>query len=321
MRTKDPQTDPGKASYRSGIAARLAGVPVNTLRIWERRYVVVGPRMSAGRQRLYSAADVRRLAIIKQLVDSGHPIGAVATLDNDALAAMRAETRALAQGAAREIRVALASPMLASDRFEASLAGGALRVVGRCANPAQAVEALAGTRADVVVIEWPTLSEAELERVAPIMAACSAQRAVVLYRYAPGALVRRLRRAGHAIARATTDAQEIEAICAGLVRGAPASAPPAEPAPPRFDEASLASFAGQSRAVECECPRHLVELVLSLGAFERYSAECASRNPADLALHLELGRAAGRARSIVEEALERVARAEGFAVPARRNAP
>ena len=47
--------------YRSGVAARLSGVPVDTLRIWERRYAVIGPPLSAGRQRLYSLADIRRL--------------------------------------------------------------------------------------------------------------------------------------------------------------------------------------------------------------------------------------------------------------------
>ena len=66
--------------HLSGVAARLSGVPVDTLRIWERRYSVIGPRLSAGRQRLYSLADIRRLTTIKQLVDLGHPIGTIASL-------------------------------------------------------------------------------------------------------------------------------------------------------------------------------------------------------------------------------------------------
>ena len=69
--------------YRSGVAARLSGVPVDTLRIWERRYSVIGPQFSAGRQRLYSMADIRRLALIKQLVDMGHSIGTIASLGNE----------------------------------------------------------------------------------------------------------------------------------------------------------------------------------------------------------------------------------------------
>jgi hypothetical protein len=55
---------------------------------------------------------------------------------------------------------------------------------------------------------------------------------------------------------------------------------------------------------------------MNLASFERYSAQCASRSPADAVLHLELQRAAGLARSIMERALARVAIAEGFSMPA-----
>src|SRR5512139_565732 len=67
-------------TYRSGTAARLAGIPVETLRVWERRYGVVGPGLSASGHRLYATEDVSRLALIKQLVDLGSPIGSIATL-------------------------------------------------------------------------------------------------------------------------------------------------------------------------------------------------------------------------------------------------
>ena len=83
-------------AYRSGVAARLAGIPVETLRVWERRYGVVGPRLSPRGQRLYSSVEIRRLALIKQLVDMGHPIGAIAALPTDALNEMNANARTLA---------------------------------------------------------------------------------------------------------------------------------------------------------------------------------------------------------------------------------
>ena len=56
----------------------------------------------------------------------------------------------------------------------------------------------------------------------------------------------------------------------------------------------------------------LAELVLSLRAFEDYSAQCEDRNPADAALHRYLWRSAGQARALFEEAMERVADAEGI---------
>jgi hypothetical protein len=59
----------------------------------------------------------------------------------------------------------------------------------------------------------------------------------------------------------------------------------------------------------------LVDLLLSLGTFERYSAECANRSPSDAVLHRYLQRVAGSARVLFEDALVRVARAEGLALP------
>ncbi len=316
--------------YRSGVAARLAGVSVDTLRIWERRYAVIGPRLSAGRQRLYSLADIRRLTMIKQLVDSGHPIGTIAALGTDDLLAMQAESfslqdsdpRLYGDGKPGETRIALVGPLLASQQFVQALTGGALKVTGRCADLATAIVALQDVRADLVIFELSSMRDADVGGIASIKAACGAATAIVLYRFAPSALVRRMRMAGHAVARATSDPADIEAICLGLLRHPGPGAgdqlrilQAAQPRPPRFDENFLADLAVNSRIIECECPKHLADLVLNLGGFERYSAECASRSPTDVVLHLELQRAAGLARSIMEQALATVALAEGLLLP------
>ena len=84
MTTSDEQ-QPAQQGYRSGEAARLAKMPVTTLRIWERRYGVVGPAKTASGQRLYTEEDVRRLSLIKLLVSRGHAIGAIARLDREQL--------------------------------------------------------------------------------------------------------------------------------------------------------------------------------------------------------------------------------------------
>ena len=322
--------------YRSGVAARLAGVPVQTLRVWERRYAVVGPRTSAGRQRLYSTEDVRRLALIKQLVDAGHPIGSLAPLDNDALREIFDSTaKQCAVAAASDMteqvapfRLALIGSMLVAESLARSSV--ALDVVASGADAASVAQALGGRDTDAVVLSLSTLTEADLDRVEHAKSACRARAAIVLYRYAPAPVVHRLRAAGHAVARATTDPEDIDALCRRLIapRAAHSSATPpetlgapvrdAQPAPaPRFDDAALALLARGSPAVHCECPRHLAELVASLGAFERYSAQCANRSPGDAALHRSLERAAGHARAIVEQALEHVAIAEGMHIPTR----
>lgn len=322
--------------YRSGVAARLSGVPVDTLRIWERRYSVIGPPLSAGRQRLYSLTDIRRLAMIKKLVDMGHPIGTIASLSADQLLAMHAATRSLHDAPSgradpierSETMVALAGPLMMGEQFIQALSNGTLRVAGRCAELAKAASALKNVRADIAIIDLPNMNDADIALVTSIKAACQAESAIVLYRFATSAMVRRMRMAGHAVARATTDAAEIEAICMGLLGQPRFEASEqmrlleaAQPRPPKFDEQSLVEISSASRTIECECPKHIVDLVLNLGGFERYSAECASRSPADVLLHLELQRAAGLARSIMEQALERVAIAEGIELPVPKVKP
>jgi len=57
--------------YTVGRAAELTGVPSTTLRKWEQRYSVVVPQRSAGNYRLYDDEAVRRLSVMRTLVDAG----------------------------------------------------------------------------------------------------------------------------------------------------------------------------------------------------------------------------------------------------------
>jgi MerR family transcriptional regulator, light-induced transcriptional regulator len=69
--------------------ARLTGVAIDTLRIWERRYGVVTPPRDE-RGRMYSEADVRRLQLLAAAVARGHAIGRVAKLPGAELEALLA---------------------------------------------------------------------------------------------------------------------------------------------------------------------------------------------------------------------------------------
>lgn len=320
------------AVYRSGVAARLAGVPVETLRVWERRYQVVGPQLSARGRRLYTAEEVQRLGLIKQLVDLGNPVSVLAPLSDQALTDMRQAARAITTAAGNEspdapstVRVALVGEYF-TPRIVAELQrGGGLDVLATCPDAGRTQSALDGTRADVVVIELPALLESSVAAVETARRAAHACAAVVLYRFGQRETIQRLRRAECVVARMPPDPTEIEALCrAALVSGA---ARPREPGPvprslavsaPRFDDAALSELAYASNSVYCECPRHLVEILRMLGSFERYSGECENRSPADAALHRDLKATATEARVLIEAALVRVARAEGLPLPLPR---
>jgi DNA-binding transcriptional MerR regulator len=315
-----PSNQSPAPTYRSGTAARMAGIPVATLRMWERRYRVVGPQLSPRGHRRYAAEDVNRLALIKSLVDRGHPIGTLANLPLAALRALRAGVSAPSaaprQAAAQlqPLRVAIVGESLAA-RAATAPRGPALQIVAACADRAQAPLALQGVTADVLAIELPALREDSADAVDALAAALGARRAIVAYRFATGAALRELRRRGHAVTHAPLDVAEIEALATVAIGERDSCAAPLDVPPPRFDEQALAQLAQAATAVRCECPRHVVELLLDLGAFERYSAECENRSRADAALHRDLARVASRARLLFEEALLRVARAEGIALP------
>jgi hypothetical protein len=184
------------------------------------------------------------------------------------------------------------------------------------------VEALRGVSADVLAIELPTLQPGAVATVDALVQAVGARHAIVEYRFAPAAVVTALRDRGHTVVRAPLDADDLERLCRDAIAPDAMSAPPgSSPLPldvvagPRFDEQSLTRLARALTTLYCECPRHLVGRLLSLGTFERYSAECANRSPSDAVLHRYLQRVAGSARILFEDALVRVARAEGVALP------
>jgi methylmalonyl-CoA mutase cobalamin-binding subunit len=80
--------------YPIRAVARLTGLPLDTLRAWERRYEAVVPeRGPRGRQ--YTEAQVERLRLLKEAVEQGHAIGVVARQDTTPLRALVAAGRAV----------------------------------------------------------------------------------------------------------------------------------------------------------------------------------------------------------------------------------
>lgn len=322
-----PQDDTkpfAEVTYRSGAAARLAGLSVETLRVWERRYELSDTRRSAHGQRLYSAAQVQRLGLLKQLVDQGHPIGQLAQLPVERLrelaGAVVEDDRPSGPIGAVVIGLGLARRIAASGRDT-----WPLEVQASCSrfDQPECLAPDAGT--DVLLVELPELDEGVVPMIAAARAAVQAAAVVVLYRFCSSATIRALRAQGWLAARVPAEMGELVPLCrqalAGqrlaLRRSSAASAPagPAALPPRRFDDEALAGITAAGNRLACECPRHLADLLMMVGSFERYSFQCASRNADDERLHQDLGHAAGQARVLLEEAMERLARAEGLPLP------
>jgi len=79
-----------------------------------------------------------------------------------------------------------------------------------------------------------------------------------------------------------------------------------------FSDEQLASLQEQPYRLQCECPRHLSDIIRSMEAFEMYSLECQNRTEKDAALHAKLFRQTSIARSLMETMLQEVLEHEGI---------
>lgn len=316
--TLDSQADSNtSAVFRTGVAARMAGLPVETLRVWERRYQLSCAARSPQGQRLYSAEQVRRLSLLKQLSDQGHAIGTLAELS---IAQLQAMIQAPQHQANRPLSVVVIGATIAArltdNGHDASPPGSfygdaSIKLSGACQRQ-QDVASLP-RHADVLIMEISELDVDALARIQQARNETQAKAALVLYRFCASSTIRQLRAQGCAVARVPADLQEL----LPLIRLASAHAPRphlvAPDMPPiEFNDETLAKIMALRNPVACECPRHLAELLMMVGSFERYSAQCAWRNDADAALHVSLQQAASQARLILETAMDDLLRSEGM---------
>lgn len=64
------ENDRDRPVYMIGVAAQLAGMHPQTLRSYEQKGLVT-PQRTSGNTRMYSQADIERLALINELTDEG----------------------------------------------------------------------------------------------------------------------------------------------------------------------------------------------------------------------------------------------------------
>jgi MerR family transcriptional regulator, light-induced transcriptional regulator len=323
-----PAPPPHQKLHRSGAVAHMLDMPVATLRVWERRYGLTQPELSPGGQRLYSAHDVHRLALVKQLTDLGHAIGSLAALELPQLqrvAAMHASAQATTrQGSgslpARVWRLAVVGSPLSTRLQRPALLrrlGPGVMLLGPFDTAAQAGAALTGADLDALLFQEPHLHEGWLAAINAAAPALASVPKAVLYGFAADPVCEALATAGAVLLR-EPQPDVVVAQWLHSLSAAPTAtlAPPSQVVPPRrWDDATLAHVIGLSSTVACECPRHVAELLLQLLHFEAYSAECERRSTADAHLHAHLRQTAAASRALFETALEQVALHEGLVLP------
>lgn len=316
-------------TYGIGAVAKMTGLSNHTIRVWERRYEAVVAQRAPNGRRVYTAADVEKLNLLKLLTERGLSIGRIAA---ETVAELRQRTETMTElsrsTAPPSIAVALLGDFLPAriQRRELDLAPLDFVVVDTSVERFEAdvqVQAI-----DVLILEAPILNADSMAHLRELIDISGAHEAVCIYSFARNRDIERLRDSGVVVLHAPVNPEDLRMAVISAYESPRMPRPAAAAAslkaldsewvlegtiePRRFSQSQIAALANVSTKIDCECPQQLAHLVADLGAFEAYSASCANESEEDAALHRYLHYTTARARAMIEGALERVAKAEGL---------
>ena len=308
------QTD---VSFGIGAVSRLTGVPIDTLRIWERRYGAVTPSRTPRNRRRYSRDDVSRLLLIKQLVDQGEPVGTIVRLPEAELN-QKLMAHAELQDRAAALEPALIRPsahpsvliygeVLAHQICQWSAQLPSLEIIGGYDRYEDFERDCVNRQPDIVILEFPALQDHTVNRIMELLHMAGGPRLIVVYAFTASSVLERLKQSGIQTLRSPVTPAMLARACESTIGK---SAPPVDspamgtaPLPKRFGGRDLAEIANLETRLVCECPHHLADLVIRVGAFEQYSLDCEVRNRRDAVLHARLHQMTAQARAMLEQAL------------------
>jgi len=319
--------------YRIGAIAKMSGVAIATLRVWQRRYGVVQPQKSSGGQRLFDDEDLSKLKCIKDLIDLGFAIGTLAHLKLDELSTLKERTlikRGLLPSNSPEspsvrlcvVGVGLQERLMELDRLS-DVDLPKLRLERVFADVGEALEAMqlhASSQHDAVNACVIKLSTLQLQNVKSIQALQERMNSAcfgVIYSYANPEVVSLLQSMKIAMLRHPFENTELieflQLLCASSLDATDTKKLP--PYVRRFSEQDLQFITSFQSNVGCECPRHIAQIVEQLGSFEQYSRECLNLNVKDQQLHKMLTQVASQSLSLFEQALQDVMTHEKIELP------
>lgn len=304
------------SEYTIGAAAKLTGLSVHNLRIWEKRYQAVVPERTPNGRRVYPEACLARLKLLKQCVDLGATISTLAGLSDKEL---KKTLSTLQQSSGEPEPVIIGHACLVGT----SMVNWLFRVVERLLPGVQidvfpsldALERDARTSTwDLLIVDQPSISAQQSKTMGRCIKALTVTHTALIYRYARHQDIAYFKSLDMSIFKAPLDESELERELRTLFRK---QQPPLPLSGSRsnarkFSDSELQRAAFLSTAIECECPQHLAEIISALVAFEEYSKQCINTDQAGEDLHRHIHSQTAMARSVMEDLLKLVLDQEGL---------
>ena len=312
--------------YGIGTVARLTGLKSDTLRVWERRYGLGASYKSATGRRQYTQSDLDHLQLVSALVKQGVRIGEIAASDRKTLEVLLQQQNQF--GAPKSLppskpRVVFVGAELCQwiDGHQGCISGVSALLARMPVDDAIALVD-AEQRADLLVAHCPSLTLQQIRGVEAVAARLGARRTIVLYQFANEQWLAELERSGHSALQYPVEPSRL-AFEIGRVQvqkettegiGNLSDLMPAKPR--LFSDQELLAAAEEKIVLDCECPRHLSELIRSLNEFEAYSSACSVDNWKDAAIHASIYAYTSQARHLMEKALQSALEGRTLAIDA-----
>jgi hypothetical protein len=272
--------------------------------------------------------------LLKQLSGAGHGIGSIARLD---LAQLRQlchpdHQAQPPQAFAQPVSLAVVGLGLAnrieSRQFAGVMSQHRIQVTDVMDDLAAALHAPFSDKPQVLLVQVNSLQDTVFESIQALMQRQPFAQTIVLYHFAPDRVVQTMKLAGLTVRRNPISDSELAELLQSILfvdrdRAQAYGHQGAVIAGRKYSDDTLRRVAGISTNVLCECPKHVAELIAQLASFEAYSQECLNKNTEDAHLHSYLRAISGSARSLFENALEKIAQHEGIDLreSAQLNAP
>lgn len=302
--------------YGIGTVARLTGLKPDTLRVWERRYGLGASHKSSTGRRQYTQSDLEHLQLVSALLKSGARIGEIAGAERKTL-----ELLLRSQGKSGIDAIPAPKPKAMfvgqglCDWLEEHQ--GCLTHVDALFARVSVAEADVAMfepygQVDILVLECTTLAASQFARIHSLAQDMNARQIMVTYQFCNERWLQELKAnditamafppdssflafelgryaAEHLAGQGERDLGQLVAI-----------------KPREFSERELSAARKLKSTLDCECPRHITDLIRALANFEEYSSSCSVENWQDAAVHSCIYAYTGQARWLMERALKAV---------------
>jgi MerR family transcriptional regulator, light-induced transcriptional regulator len=217
--------------FRIGAVSKLTEIPVSTIRIWEVRYGAFSPVKSSGNHRVYMASDLAKAFLLKELTKQGHSIGSIAHLTNDELTDLSQQVKNASLVSSNDflgvkpVSIAVVGLGLAarieSKKLTLSFRRTQITLSHVFGDLTEAAATVLDAKTQILLVKANSLQVNVRDEISALSKRLGSVKTIVIYNYAPDALVGAMKMAGMLVRRDPISDAELSDLIGSVILADP----------------------------------------------------------------------------------------------------